>query len=145
MVPAPTPLDLKEKLKLNLELGHHYVSELKWRFKPLTGSPPPEQAVSHSHIQVYLCQQNCQDGGPHVLQYNSAMPSLCRMALGPEHGGEGDPISDPLLAQMMFGPMSMKLLAGSIIIHQALCQCIMSFTHGPTMGTWKISFNLIFA
>ena len=54
MVLAPTSLGEKEKekLKLNLELGHHYVSELKWRFKPLTGSPTPEQAVSCSHIQV---------------------------------------------------------------------------------------------
>ena len=100
------PLGLTEKLTLNLEPGHDYVSKPKSRFKPLTGSPTREQAVSRSHLQALLCQQNRQDCGPRTVQCSSATRSPCRLALGPEHGGERDPISDPFCCYLMFGPVS---------------------------------------
>ena len=81
--------------------------------KPLTG----DQALSHGCIQLRLCQENRRDGGPHSFLYNSSTPSPRKMSPGPDHGGERDLITDPLLAQMMFGSMPMTSPVGSMKLY----------------------------
>ena len=90
--PAPVPVNVgwKEKLSCKVDL---LLQSLKSP-KPLTGWPPG--------IRMRLCQEDRETLDKHFV-YSSATSSPCRMTPGPEHGGEGDLITDRLLAEMMFG------------------------------------------
>mmetsp|Transcript_6091 Transcript_6091/g.10977 ORF Transcript_6091/g.10977 Transcript_6091/m.10977 type:complete len:99 (+) Transcript_6091:50-346(+) len=61
-------------------------------------NPRAKAMFTHQHCCSHIPAQLCHPGGPHSGLYRPATPSLGRQVPGQVHGGEGDPIPDPLLA-----------------------------------------------